>query len=91
MRCEAGSQISYRSCSQRDALPRAHLTAGFRAPQTHSSAIVGDLVHGILSGLSGAGAGRRSPSEWLHAPALQGGSAPQAVLVFIGKHVSILS
>jgi len=47
------------------------------------------LVSGILSGDSKAGAGGRSPSEWLHAPALQGDAAPQAVLVFVGKHVSI--
>ena len=61
---------------------------GFHAPQTHPSAIIGNLVHGIVSGASEAGAGGRSPSEWLHEPALQGDVAPQAVLVFLGKHVS---
>ena len=60
----------------------------FHASQTHESDVIGDLVRGLLS--RGAGAGGRSVSDWLHAPALRDDAAPQAVLVFISKQVSIL-
>jgi hypothetical protein len=59
------------------------------ASQTHSSAVVGELVDGLLSGGTSAAASGRSVSDWLHAPTLQGDAAPRALLVFISKQVDI--